>query len=127
MILRSIENCLRRVEPQSVEMILVDPITRIGDKKLAHWASIGTVEIDRLTPIVDVTVSEISRGEQVEIVSVWTEMIIDDVKDNRDPESMGAIDKVTKIIRPTVKPGWCEKGRRRRIPSRTDRRIPPPA
>src|SRR5271163_5074271 len=50
MIVRSIENCLRRVEPQSVEMILVDPVARIGDEELARRSGIRTVEVYRLTP-----------------------------------------------------------------------------
>src|SRR5271169_7040655 len=106
MIVGSIENCLRRVEPQSVEMILVDPITRIGDKKLAHWASIGTVEIDRLTPVVVVAVSEISRREQFEIVSIRAEMIVDDVEDDGDSEGMCTVDEAAEINRQSVKPAW---------------------
>src|SRR5271154_567529 len=109
MIVRSIENCLRRVEPQSVEMILVDPITRIGDEELAHRARIGTVEIDRFTPVVFVTVSEISRGEQFEIVSVRAEMVVDDVEDDGDPERMSAIDEKTEINRLAVEPAWGEE------------------
>ena len=45
MIVRSIENCLRRVEPQPVKMILVDPLTRIGDKEFSGRSSIGPVEV----------------------------------------------------------------------------------
>ena len=52
MIFRSIENCLCRVKPQSIEMILVDPVAGIGDKEFAHRAGIGPIEIDRLTPFV---------------------------------------------------------------------------
>src|ERR1700730_12933351 len=109
MIFRSIENCLRRVEPQPVEMILVDPIARIGDEEFARGAGIGTVEIDRLTPFVVVAIGEISRGEQFEIVSVRAEMVVDDVEDDGDPESMGAVDEATKIHRSAVEPGWCEE------------------
>ena len=36
MIFRSIENGLSRVEPQPVEMVLVDPIARVGDEEFAH-------------------------------------------------------------------------------------------
>src|SRR6202041_1409040 len=64
MIFRSIENCLRRVEPQPVEMILVDPIARIGDEEFARRPRIGTVEIDGLTPFVVVAIGEISPYPQ---------------------------------------------------------------
>src|ERR1700752_5254486 len=97
MIFRLIENCLRRVEPQPVEMILVDPIARIGDEEFARRAGIGTVEIDGLTPFVVVAIGEISRREQFEIVYVRTEMVVDDVEDDGDPESMGTVDEAAKI------------------------------
>ena len=109
MIFRSIENCLRRVEPQPVEMILVDPIARIGDEEFARRPGIGTVEIDGLTPFVVVAIGEISRGEQFEIVSVRAEMVVDDVEDDGDPESMGAVDEAAKIHRSAVEPGRCEE------------------
>src|ERR1700730_3930897 len=109
MIFRSIENCLRRVEPQPVEMILVDPIARIGDEEFARRPGIGTVEIDRLTPFVVVTIGEIGLGERFEIVSVRAEMVVDDVEDDGDPESMGAVDETAKIHRSAVEPGWCKE------------------
>ena len=98
MIFRSIENLLRRVEPQPVEMILVDPIARIGDEEFAHRPGIGTVEIDRLAPFVVVAIGEISRGERFEIVPVRAEMVVDDVEDDGDPESMGAVDEAAEIV-----------------------------
>ena len=109
MIFRSIENCLRRVEPQPVEMILVDPIARIGDEEFARRPGIGTVEIDGLTPFVVVAIGEIGLGERFEIVSVRAEMVVDDVEDDGDPESMGAVDEAAKIHRSAVEPGWCEE------------------
>ena len=35
-VVRGVEDLLRRVEPQPVEMILVDPVAGIGEKELAH-------------------------------------------------------------------------------------------
>ena len=127
MVFRSIENCLRRVEPQPVEMILVDPIARIGDEEFAHWAGIGTIEIDRLAPLVVVAISEISRGEQFEIVSVRAEMIVDDIEDDGDAEGMSAVDEAAEIIRPAVKPGWGEEVDAVVSPTEPTRRIPPRA
>src|ERR1700745_1659932 len=109
MIFRSIENCLRRVEPQPVEMILVDPIACIGDKEFARRAGIETVEVDGLTPFVVVTIGEISCGEQFKIVSVRAEMVVDDVENDGDPKSVGAVDEAAKIHRSAVEPGWCEE------------------
>src|SRR5208283_4196542 len=72
MICRSIEDLLRRVEPQPVEMIFVDPIARIAQEEFAHRTGIGAVEVDRIAPFVVVAVREISRGERSEIISIRT-------------------------------------------------------
>src|SRR5271168_2371767 len=90
-------------------MILVDPIACIGHEEFAHRARTETVKIDRLTPVVVVAISEIGRGEQLEIVSVRAEMIVDDVKDDRDPEGMSTVDEAAEISRWTIEAGWCEE------------------
>ena len=36
-------------------------------------------------------------------------MVVDDVEDDGDPESMGAVDEAAKIRRSAVEPGWCEE------------------
>src|SRR5271156_429289 len=90
-------------------MILVDPIARIGHEEFAHRARTGTVEIDRLPPVVVVAISEISWGEQFEIISVRAEMIIDDVKDDCDPEGVSAVNEAAEISRQTIEAGWCEE------------------
>jgi len=47
MVPRLVEDLLRRVEAQSVEVVLVDPVTGIGEEELAHGPRVGGVEIDR--------------------------------------------------------------------------------
>src|SRR4029077_12379136 len=61
------------------------------------------------TPFVVVAIGEISRGEQFEIVSIRAEMVVDDVEDDGDPQSMGTVDEAAKIRRSAVEPGWCEE------------------
>src|ERR1700730_15346946 len=36
-------------------------------------------------------------------------MVVDDVEDDGNSESMGAVDKAAEIDRPAVEPGWCEE------------------
>ena len=50
-LVRGVEDLLRRVEAQPVEMVFVDPVAGIGEKELAHRAGVGAVEIDRGRPI----------------------------------------------------------------------------
>src|SRR5207248_8333067 len=105
MIFRSVEDLLCRVETQPVEMVFVDPVASIGEEKFAHRTGVIAIEIDRLTPFVIVAVGEISCRERVEVVTVRTEMVVDDVKDDSDAERVRPIDKVTKLIRLAIEPG----------------------
>ena len=127
MVVRSIEDLLRRVEPQPVEMIFVDPIAGIGDEEFAHRTGIGAVEIDRLAPFVVVAIGEISRGERFEIVSVRAEMVVDDVEDDGDAERMRAVDEAAEIVGPAVEPGRREEVDAVIAPAEPAREIPPPA
>jgi hypothetical protein len=36
-------------------------------------------------------------------------MVVDDVEDDGDPQSMGTVDEAAKIRRSAVEPGWCEE------------------
>src|SRR5439155_22276399 len=87
----------------------VNPIHRIGNETFRRRPGIGTVKMHRLTPYVVVAIGEISRGEQFEIVSVRAEMVVVDIEDDGDPESMGAVDEAAEIHRSAVEPGWCEE------------------
>src|SRR5690242_12234126 len=58
-IFRAIEYLLRRVQPQPIEMILVDPIAGIRQEELAHRAGIKAVEVDRLAPFIVVAISDV--------------------------------------------------------------------
>src|SRR5258707_80792 len=56
---RSIEHLLRGVQPQSIEMELIDPVAGIGEKKVPHWTTVLPVEINCLPPFVAVAVGEV--------------------------------------------------------------------
>src|SRR5580704_18805113 len=100
MIVRLVEDLLRRVETQPVEVIFVDPVAGIGEKEGAYRSGIGAIKIYRFAPFVFVAVGEICGRERVEVVPIWAEMVVDDVQDYRDAKPVCCIDKTTKIIRP---------------------------
>ena len=56
-----VEDALRGVEPQPVEVELANPVRRVLDHELAHGTGIGPVEVDRVTPLVGVPVGEVRR------------------------------------------------------------------
>ena len=95
---RRIEDLLRGIEPQPVEVKLVDPVSGVGDEELAHRTGVGAVEIDGVAPFVLVTVGEVGLREHAEVVPGRTEMVVDDVQDDADPERVRAVDERPQVV-----------------------------
>src|SRR5205085_11923345 len=64
-----IEDLLRGVESQAIEMKLLNPIAGVGNEELAYRSRVRSVEINRVAPLVLVLVAEICGGESAKIVS----------------------------------------------------------
>ena len=77
--------------------------------EFAGRAGIGAVEIERLAPFVVIAIGEIGRGEQFEVVSVWADVVVDDIENDGDPERVGVIDETAEIDRTAVEPSRCEQ------------------
>ena len=61
-------------------MKFINPIATVGDKKFANCARIRPVKIDRFAPIIlFVTLREIMIGENADVISVWTEVVVNDI------------------------------------------------
>jgi len=91
---RAVLYFLGRVEAEAVEMKLVDPVTTVANEELADRAGIRSVKINRFTLIVVfVTPGEVMIGENSDVVSVRTEMIVNNVEDHSQAQRMRTIDK----------------------------------
>src|SRR5215475_2403345 len=56
---RIVEHLLGGIEPQAVQMELLDPVAGVGDEKLANGLGAGPVEVDGLAPLVFVTSGQV--------------------------------------------------------------------
>ena len=59
---RVVEDLLRGVESEAVEVELVDPVAGVGDEELADGPGVRAVEIDRVAPLALVAVGEVVRA-----------------------------------------------------------------
>src|ERR1700756_3487434 len=59
MLLRFVVNVLRRIQAETIEVKLLDPVARVGDKKFAHRPRVRAVEIERFSPVRRVTIREV--------------------------------------------------------------------
>ena len=124
---RRVEDLLRRVEAQAVEVKLVDPVAGVGDEELAHRPGVGAVEVDRVAPLVLVAVGEVRRRERAQVVADRAEMVVDDVEDDADAERVRAVDERAGSRRACRRGATARTDRRRRSPSRSGRRTRRPA
>jgi len=77
-----VENRMDRVEAQTVEMKLLEPVQGILDEKVADNASAGlAVEIDSGAPGRLVSFGEEGLGVSVEVIPSRAEMVVDGVEE----------------------------------------------
>ena len=90
------------VEAQSVEMEFLDPIFGVLDEEVAHRARIRAVEPDRVAPGGFMPAGEeIGRIERQK-VPLGTEVVVDDVEQDRDPLPVSRLDEGFEILRPAI-------------------------
>src|SRR5215813_1213970 len=79
-------------------MIFVDPVLRVGEEEVPHRSSMLTVEVDRVSPLVGVAIGEVVLRELFEIVAVRSEMVVDDVENDADPDAVSLIDEAPEVV-----------------------------
>jgi hypothetical protein len=97
-----IVDVLRRVEPQPVEMKLIDPVAGVGDEELAHRPAVLAVEVERGPPVGRVALADVVRRELREIIPIGTEMVINDIEDDADAKLVRAVHESAEVVRSAV-------------------------
>src|SRR6266446_2617772 len=81
------------VQPQSIEVKFGNPIARVADKELADLTRPRPVKIDGGSPVIFITIGEVAVAVSREVIPVWTEVVVDHVKDNAKPAPVSGIDE----------------------------------
>src|ERR1043166_500697 len=84
-------------------MKCLNPIPDIGEHEFAHRPAVRAVEIDRLAPFVLITIGEIALRKAFQVIAVRTEVVVDNVENDREAERMRAVDKGAEIVGPAIK------------------------
>ncbi len=92
-----INQALGRVQAQSIEVEFIDPIGRVVRDQPSDGGAVCAVEVHGSAPFV-VLGRKVVRREAIQIVAVWTQVIVDDVQDHPDSQPVGLIDKRSKIV-----------------------------
>ena len=93
-----VEDALRRVDTQAVDVELVDPVGGVGEDELAHRPGVLAVEVQRLAPLGLVPLREIVVGERLEVVAVGAEVVVHHVEEHGQAEAVGAVDEPAEVV-----------------------------
>src|SRR5580700_10835677 len=102
-------NVLRRVQPESIQMELLDPIADVRKVEFPNGFAPFPVEVDCLAPIGGARSREKAWVKLRQIVSIRPKVVVDDVQDHSDPERVSFIHEAPEIVRLAVEPGWREQ------------------
>src|SRR4051794_27898457 len=92
----AVDDRMHRIEPQAVEAIFFQPIKRI----LYEEASDDRVaKIDRSTPGRMRLLLKEARGVSIEIVTFWSEVVVDHVLNHHQAQVMGVVDQRLQLVR----------------------------
>ena len=97
-----VEDVLRRIDTQAVDVELVDPVGGVGKDELAHRPGVLAVEVQRLAPLGLVPLREIVLRERFEVVAVGAEVVVHHVEDHGQAEAVGAVDEPAEVVGPAV-------------------------
>src|SRR5579862_2133716 len=92
---------VNRIEPQDIDVELLEPGKRVLDKKVADRAAVGAVKVDGFTPRRAVTIAEVGP-ELPEVISFRSEVVVDDIERDREPVRVRRIHKLLQCPRTSI-------------------------
>ena len=93
---------VHRVQPQPIEVEVLDPLQRVAHDELAHRTAARAVEVDRRTPWREMPVGECLGCECVHIGTLGPEVVVDHVEQHHQSARMGGVDEGLQIRRATI-------------------------
>src|ERR1700721_1343962 len=91
-------NVLGGIEPQPIQMEFPDPVCGVRQIKLTNRPAVHAIEVDGVAPIGRVLQTEIIVAEFPQIVSVRTQVVVDDVQNDAHLVTMRGIDKGAELM-----------------------------
>ena len=101
---RVVDDGMHGVQPQTVDVILVDPIAGVGRAVLAHRGRVLAVEINRVAPACFVERRQVVVGKLPQVIAHRAEVVVDHVEHHGQAQAMRFVDKAAKIVGRAVQP-----------------------
>ena len=95
---RCVEDGVRRVEAQAVDVVLAEPVPGIVEHELAHPLTVRPVVVDRIAPGRVIAIGEVVVRERPQVIAVRPEVVVDDIQDDGQPVLVGGVDKAFEAV-----------------------------
>ena len=89
---------MRRVEPQAVEPILSNPVNGVVDDQAADHRRARTIEVDGAAPRRVMPFVDVFRQELRQVRALRPEVVVDDIEDDAQPETVRRVDELPQIV-----------------------------
>ena len=90
------------IEPEAIHTEVTEPLGRVIEDEGAHVVALASIEVQRLAPWRLVPIGEV-RSELRDVVAVGAEVVVDGVKDDRDPAIVSRVDETAQRVRPAIR------------------------
>ena len=100
---RIVDDAIHGVEAQAVEPVLLQPVQRVVDEKVAHRSAVLSVHIDRGAPRSLMTRVEKRRRIRMEVVAFRAEVVVNDIEQHHERARMRGIDEALEVIGTAVR------------------------
>ena len=97
-----VKYCVDRIETQSVQMELFEPIERVVDKEIAHYTASRPSKIKGGAPRRMVPLGKEIWRNRRQIIPLRAKMIVDDIEQDRETAGVTSLDERLQILRPPV-------------------------
>ena len=100
---------MRRIQAQPVEVKLVDPVPRVGGKKVAYRPGSRPVEVEGIAPLTPIAGGDVLLGELTQKIPGRSEVVVDDIQDHPDAQLVGPVHETAEIVGLAIEPGGSEQ------------------
>ena len=86
-----------RVEPQRVDVVLVEPVQRVPDEEPAYLVASRAVDVDPVAPRRVMELAQVG-AEALEVVALGPEVVVDDVEHDREAARVAGVDEAPEAV-----------------------------
>src|SRR3989304_9807320 len=87
-----IEDCMHSIETQRINVIVLEPMKGVFKEEIPHIVTVWAIEVYRPSPGCSVPVCEV-WPEVGKIVALRAEVIVHDIENHTDAESVAPVDE----------------------------------